>query len=471
MLGRSRLRLAIAISLLLVLSRSTFAQAPPETTPTPTDPQLEELKREIQSQRAAIEKLEAEAKRNEETLRQMQEKADAQAKEAKSAAKAAKPQPLTVFGFNPPPAQEGAPSAILRISDSVAFRFGAEVQLNYEALQDVNSGGYSQNFYIRRGRFLMLGALPHGVTLFLQTDGGAMLGYAGQNGVKNVNSGFRFIDALAHWAFAGKTMALEAGLFLVPSVRQRLTKNWEFMSLDLATWVFQEQTPLTENANRDYGVGLDGVILNDRLSYRFDVLDGHRYPAGAPEPPHGAPAGSRNSPRIAGRLMYDFFEPEYAYAYNGTFLRPNKVASLAFVGDGQGYYKAFGGDAFFQWPVGSGSVTFEADYLHYDAHHFVYNIGGTPTPLPEQQTFFTNAGYCFLGYKLQPWVRFETLTYAEPVNLAKEQSRVGGGVNYYVLGFNFKLTAAYERILNKVQPPTAAIKNQNRFVFQVQGWY
>ena len=52
--------------------------------------------------------------------------------------------------------------------------------------------------------------------------------------------------------------------------------------------------------------------------------------------------------------MYDFFEPEHAYAYNGTFLGPNKVASVAFVGDGQGDYKAFGGDAFFQWPVGPG---------------------------------------------------------------------------------------------------------------------
>ena len=117
------------------------------------------------------------------------------------------------------------------------------------------------------------------------------------------------------------------------------------------------------------------------------------------------------------------------------------------------------------------SVTWEADYLHYDANHFVYQISGVPTLLPEQQTFFTNTRYSLFGYKLQPFVRYETLTYAQPATIGKEQSRIGGGANYYVLGFNFKITGYYRRIINKVQPTTAAIKDLNRFVLQLQGFF
>jgi len=505
MARRRRLRLVVAVSIAVLLSRSVHGQTAPEGDSKPVDQQVEELRRVLESQRAEIERLEQDAKRQEEALRTMQQtlgaeeppqtdakkeeppRAEVNAEQPRagvytastiSSSQSSVPQPEP--GATPPPqctiwappsAQAGAPQAILRISDSVCFRFGVEVQSNYEALQDVNSEGYSQNFYLRRARFLVLGILGHGVSTYLQMDGGAMLGYAGQTGIKNINTGFRLIDGFAQWAFAGNAMALQAGLWLVPSVRQVLTKNWEFMSLDVADWVYQEQTALTENVVRDYGVGLNGVILNDKLSYRVGVFDGYRYLAGTAVPPLGAPAGSRNPMRIAGRLMYDFFEPEHAYAYNGTFLGPNKVASVAFVGDGQGDYKAFGGDAFFQWPVGPGAaVTAEADYLHYDANHFVYSIGGTPTLLPEQQTFFANAGYSFLKYKVQPFVRYETLTYADPVNHSKEQSRAGGGVNYYVLGFNFKITGFYERIINKVQPTTASIKDQNRFVLQLQGF-
>jgi len=54
-------------------------------------------------------------------------------------------------------------------------------------------------------------------------------------------------------------------------------------------------------------------------------------------------------------------------------------------------------------------------------------------------------------------------------NLAKEQTRYGGGLNYYVYGQNFKMTAYYERIVPKVMPTTAQIKDLNRFVVQWQG--
>ncbi len=486
-----RFKLAVLAGL---FASGLLAQEPSGAAPVEAE-DLARLQATLETQRQEIERLEVQARESEERLQALRSALSggtaaperhasatdvtgfarvsrtASTPPPDSPATPATPPPQCSI-WSPPSSQAGAPQAILHISDSVCFRFGAEIQSNYEALQDANGEGYSQNFYLRRVRFMLLGILGHGVTTFLDMDGGTLLGSAGQTGVKNVNTGFRLVDAFAQWAFAGRAMALQAGLFLVPSVRQVLTKNWEFMSLDVADWVYQEQTALTENVVRDYGIGLNGAVLDDRLSYRFGVFDGYRSASGAAVPPLGAPAGSRNPPRIAGRLMYDFFEPEQAYSYNGTFLGPNKVASVAFVGDGQGPYRAFGGDAFFQWPVGPGSaVTAEADFLHYDGNGFVYQIGGVPTPLPEQQTFFTNAGWSFLNYKVQPFIRYETLAYPDPVNLPKEQSRVGGGVNYYVLGFNFKLTGFYERVMPKVQPTTAALKDTNRFVLQLQGFF
>lgn len=362
---------------------------------------------------------------------------------------------------------EGIPPIILRVNDTVYFRFGLLLQPTLDLTQDPNSQGYSQNFYLRRARFLMLGYLGSALQTFFQTDD-PRVGNAGVTGAKNINTGFTVIDALVQWAFAGDSARLMAGLFLVPNVRQQLTFASHLLSLDTATWCLQEGAPLTENAGRDYGIGINGYLLDGRLNYRTGIFSGNRLGTTPEEPPLGPAAGSRNAIRVAGRAMYDFFDRErtyLGYAYYGTFLGQRKILAVGVVGDGQGDYRAYGGDIFFDWPVGKGDgVTFETDYKHYDGH---VRYAAT---LPEQETLFTNAGYFFAAAKVQPFFRFETLDYASPANQAKETERVGGGLNYYVLWENFKITAAYERIIPKLQPTTAAIKDTNRFVLQFQGY-
>ncbi|HYB54477.1 MAG TPA: hypothetical protein VEG84_11480, partial [Thermoanaerobaculia bacterium] len=149
------------------------------------------------------------------------------------------------------------------------------------------------------------------------------------------------------------------------------------------------------------------------------------------------------------------------------------VLAFAVVGDTQGDYKGVGGDGFFQWPVGDvGNVTAEVDYMNFNARPFIYTIGGEPTTLPAQRTIYTNLGFLFFDAHLQPFARYERLDYAPinevEVNRAKEQQRIGGGLNYYVLGQNFKITPYYERVMPKVQPGTAQIKDFNRFLTQIQ---
>jgi hypothetical protein len=108
-------------------------------------------------------------------------------------------------------------------------------------------------------------------------------------------------------------------------------------------------------------------------------------------------------------------------------------------------------------------VTFEADYLHYSGWGKFYSAS-----IPEQESLFVNAGWYFGAIKLQPFARYEILRYAAAANKAGDQTRWGGGFNYYVMGQNLKITPYYERNIPKVQPATARQKDSNRFAVQLQ---
>jgi Phosphate-selective porin O and P len=488
----------LALSALMLSGRALAQDAGQAPEKAPAD-QYEEMKRSLREQQAQVEKLKQQAKQRDEALRAMQKQVqkqldDVQAATAAQAAvaqaapsadaterpgvykasqekSAPAPESKTMPIFSPSDPQAAPPPwAVLKIADNVKFRFATVLQPTYEALQDPNSGGYSQNFYLRRARFSIDGSLPEGITVFFQTDD-VRVGNAGANGAKNINSGLSPLDAFAQWAFLGKAMALQAGLFVVPTVRHPHTSVSTFLALDLPTWSQQEQSIEEVNGSRDYGVGFNGALFGEHLTYRTGIFSGYRQLPTEQAPPLGPAAGSRNPPRIAGRVMYDFFDTEYSYSYAGTNLGRRKILAIGAGGDGQGAYKGYFGDVFFDWPVfdGAGAVTLEGDYFHYDARPYVYIIGGVPTTLPEQETFYANGGYYFAALHVQPFFRYEVLNYADPINDARNTIRYGGGLNWYVLWQNFKITALYERIIPNVQPPTASIKNLNRFVMQWQG--
>ncbi len=504
-------RLAILALALALVGGNALAQDANDAKgkePAPTPAQLEEMKRSLEAQQQQIEKLKAEAAERDKALEEMQKSVQDQQKQvqeqlqqteaaAEAATRAAdvakssqrqapddlnldkpgiykaslsKSMAALLQQANPNTQMLTPPWAVLKIADNVVFRFGGLVQATYEALQDPNSEGYSQNFYLRRARFNVTANLPENISLFFQTDD-PRLGYASNNGQKNISSGLLIQDFYAQWNFLGHAMALQGGLFLIPTERQVLTSVATFLALDLPTWSQQAGTIEEANGGRDYGVGLNGAILGDHLTYRTGVFSGYRAPTTPQEPPLGPAAGSRNSLFFAGRVQYDVFDTEYGYAYAGTNLGKKKVLAFAGFYQAQGSFKGYGGDVFFDWPVMNGSaVTVEGDYIHYDGHGMVFNDNGTNNTLPDQDSLYTNAGFYFCNLKLQPFVRYEFLHYADDlINLAQGQQRIGGGFNYYVFGQNFKLVPYYERIIPKTQPVTAQIKDFNRFVFEMQG--
>jgi hypothetical protein len=374
---------------------------------------------------------------------------------------------------DPSPTPVPPPRAVLKFGDST-LRFGTILQPTYDVTQDANSQGYEQNWYMRRVRFYMIGDISPTINFFFQTDD-PRVGNAGAAGPKNIAgsngnvTGFLVQDAYLQWNFAGNAAGLQVGEWIVPTVRQVHTSVATFMSLDLPTWALQQNTALQGNGGRDYGAGFNGYLLDDHFSYRVGVFEGNRQGTTNQAPPLGPAAAARNSPRFAGRLMYDFFDSEKGYTYMGTYLGRKKVVAIAAVGDTQGDYTGYGGDVFVDWPVpgmdpsAPDAVTFESDYMHYNGQGKFYLAA-----IGEQETFFANAGYYLGGLKLQPFIRYETLVFDHALNEGKEQTRMGGGINYYVMWQNLKLTAYYEKIRPEVRPGTAAIKDTNRFVFQWQ---
>jgi hypothetical protein len=369
-------------------------------------------------------------------------------------------------------APSGPPVALLRFGDST-LRLGGLLQPSYDAVQDANSGGYSQNFYLRRARFYMLGKLGRKVGegvqevefLFLVLN--ARAGNAAPPaGTKNTGTtGFQIQDAYGQWAFGGNAIALQAGLFFVPAVRQILTRPSAYMALDAPTWAMQQSAALGAASGRDYGIGLNGYLFEDHLVYRLGVFSGNRQPSTSQPAPLGPAACCRNSLRLAGRVMYELFDSEKGYLYPGTYQGTRKVVAVGAVAETQGSYEGFGGDVFVDWPVGPDAVTYEADYMHYSGWGKFYSAS-----IPEQQTLWMDAGWYFGARQLQPFARYEFLHYGAAASASKEQERFGGGFNYYVMGQNFKVTPYYERIIPKVQPGTARQKDANRFVVQFQAY-
>ena len=92
---------------------------------------------------------------------------------------------------------------VVTVNDDVNFRFGLLAQGQGDWTQDANSEGYSDNFFLRRLRFILLANVAKNVSIFYQTDN-PRVGNAGTNGSKIFNTGFITQDAFVEWKLAGR---------------------------------------------------------------------------------------------------------------------------------------------------------------------------------------------------------------------------------------------------------------------------
>jgi len=199
------------------------------------------------------------------------------------------------------------------------------------------------------------------------------------------------------------------------------------------------------------------------------VFDGLR----SPSTPAGA--GSRNPLRFAGRVQWNFLDTEKGYTYTGVNRGLKKILAVGGWADGQGDYLGWGADANVDIPTGKiGSVNFEVDYTAFDGGREFQSVsGGVVTPLlPKQDSIFAAAGFYHAATNLQPFVRYEKLDFSDAPFESRGQQRVAGGLNWYILANNLKLSGFYERIEPKVKTPAnSKTKDTNHFLVQMQFYY
>ena len=384
-----------------------------------------------------------------------------------------------------------AAQVVVKVSDTVNFRLGFQLQGWAEWLQDPVSEGYQQHFKIRRVRLLLAGQVAKDVTFFMQTDN-ANLGASTGTSVKALNAGFLVQDAFGEWhPFSNDMFIIDFGKMLSPFTRNSLQSTSSHLALDGGTWTFLQSAPLLNDAGRDLGLQVKSYLAADHLEIRTGIFDGFRAPANA------GGAGSRGPYRFVGRVVYNVFDTEKGYVPVGTNLGKKKILAFGAGYDTQGGvtipatatvpkgdgYEAYGGDVMVDWPVGPGDAktgrsafTAHLDYIHYDGGCGVTTAGvrASNCLLPtlfRQQELFTDVGFYFKPIELQPFFRFETENFKDAIDHGRNIRRYMAGFNYYVAQQNMKITAAYERIVPASQPATAKVKNTNHIVVQLQFYY
>jgi hypothetical protein len=338
---------------------------------------------------------------------------------------------------------DASAQAVVKVNDDVYVKFGMLVQAQADWTQDAASGGYQQNLFIRRVRFLVGGQVAPKVTFFFDTDN-PNLGKT-VSGAKNISTGFAVQDAYLEWK-AADAFALDAGLIFIPLCRNCIQSAATLLPIDYGAYSFLHGGPTRSVVGRDTGFMARGYLARSRLEYRVGAFQGVR------------DALSRNSFRSSGHLQYSFLDTETSYFTTGTYLGKKKVVTIGVGYDVQSDYKAFAGDAYFDRPLGpAGALTLQGDLIHYDG-------GRTFADLPRQNDYLLEGGYFFTKAKVMPWVKVEGQKFASP-NSGRSQDRFQGGLSYFPQGHNVNIKAGYGRI----NPRTG--RSTNLFTVQIQAFY
>ena len=363
--------------------------------------------------------------------------------------------------------------ALIKVSDSINLKVGMfmQPQADFQEVRNITddgSGGYQQNFLIRRLRFMIGGQVSKNVFFFAETENGNLgkstqaVGGAQTN--KSLGTGFNLIDAIGEWRIA-KEFNIQFGLIRAPISREGLKGSTSNLMLDFSAYAFPTSAALQNSSERDTGGMLRGYFLCDRLEYRAGVFSGFRAP------------GVKNAPRFAGRLQYNFFDTEVYNmpSYPGSYLGSKKILVFGGAYDTQQDYKYASADMYLSIPVPVGAFESTVQYQ--------YINGGTTfaAALPQQNLFQVEGGVFLKGAQIALSGRYEQKTFpAANVNVStapKNENRVAFGINYYPFpktphAFNIK--AWWQRVQLKpgaAPGQTTSGYATNQFTIQMQAYY
>jgi hypothetical protein len=358
--------------------------------------------------------------------------------------------------------------AIIKVNDNVNFRLGILLQgwADWTGQSDAagNTAGFQQNLFLRRARFIVGGQVGKDVTFFFETDN-PNLGKStqtltsGTTGVKAPATGFVVQDAYLEWAVANE-FRIQGGLILIPLCRNCNSSAATLLTMDYGTWSFQENTSTQSSVGRDTGFQAKGYLVDDHLEYRAGVYSGFRA------------AGVKNAFRFTGRAQYNVFDVEKVQFYPGTYFGTKKILAFGASYDTQSDYAAYAGDVFFDFPIGGGNgITAQVDYIHYDGG-LTFGLDAPAATknaaLYKQDDIYAEAGVYIKPLKLLPFLRYESLKYADDVNKPLNRNKYQVGFGWYPYGANFNIKAGYSRL---EAPDNSLVASTNQYTVQFQLFY
>jgi len=248
-----------------------------------------------------------------------------------------------------------ANAAKISFSEKGFIDVGALVQAQYRIEQDAAGSGHdpSNDFLLRRARLILAGQFNDNIGFLVDTDvsyaatgpgttAGLPAAASAPGGAAptatSVYNGIYLLDAVATYKF-GKELMLDAGLMLLPSLTHNgLTSGAKYASVNNFASYF---SPNSQRGTRDVGVGIRGLIIDDRIYYRMGVYNGAQTRATIPAvvgPPAVAASNGINpgdAPRFAGQFRFNIAGKEDGYAFCQVCFAKSPIISIGVGADYQ----------------------------------------------------------------------------------------------------------------------------------------
>jgi hypothetical protein len=352
------------------------------------------------------------------------------------------------------------------------FGIGALLQTRMETEQSgaPNGDAWSYGMYIRRLRFLFSGQLTKWLNFFVETEQANF----GKDGKWDDRMFIQdaYVEFNLHPA-----VQIDVGMMLPSLSRHAMQSAGSLLGMDYHSTLIKYPVGSTM-VWRDIGVKIRGLILRDRLDYRFAVWNGVHGSAEDPRNP-------KDYPRLSGRLTANIFEPEGGGGVGGMFFdglylkkdgkdvvsvkrvlsigasfdwQPDLNVELATADavDPTGYsdYVAAAGDIFWDIPFGNRNI-FSANG---QVDFYYYNHGNRRT---EDGYWYYNkkvntsnyTGWGMFGEFGIRYSKIQALFAMEVYESTKTDDDVGdylnfsGGLNYYLAAHaaTFKLYAGSDK--------------------------
>ena len=165
--------------------------------------------------------------------------------------------------------------ALIKVNDNINFKVGLLIQSQLDFQETANaandaSGGYQQNLFIRRLRFLMGGQVAKNLFFFFETEnsnlGKSTQAVGSTTGTKSIGTGFNVLDAVGEWRIA-KEFNLQFGELRSPVSREGLKSSPNQFMLDLSAYAYHRvlvRFRLISDSNLEHdGWYVDNVHIND----------------------------------------------------------------------------------------------------------------------------------------------------------------------------------------------------------------